>query len=192
MNIGYITSESVLYNLEEGKKLLVKNGVKSSDIVVEEMFPRTLQTVISQLSKGDTLIIIELADICTSIKKLLALTHDIESKGAFVKSLSQSWFDTSETNSNARNMVTILEELNNFNMSLTRKLTIKGLEKARAIGNIGGRPMGASNRTKSRIEKAKRLYATGKYSLTDISKKVGCPRSTLYRYMRKNGEVKSV
>jgi helix-turn-helix resolvase-like protein len=73
-------------------------------------------------------------------------------------------------------------------VNVLRERTIKGIEAARARGVNGGRPAGSYNKKKASAVVT--LYKQ-KNSITFIEETQNISRSTIYRYLRKEGiEVK--
>jgi DNA invertase Pin-like site-specific DNA recombinase len=101
----------------------------------------------------------------------------IQSKGANIKSLKETWLDT--TTPHGKLMFTIFAGLSQFEADLTAQRTIEGLAAARARGRLGGRP-------KIKVENAARavkMYDSG-FSVDDVCKSCGISKSTLYNLIR--------
>ncbi len=73
-------------------------------------------------------------------------------------------------------------------MKCSRGSTIAGLEAARARGRLGGRPeLEASS---SKVAMAKKLYGDKTNAIDEICKTLHISRATLYRYLRKEKDIK--
>jgi len=82
----------------------------------------------------------------------------------------------------------IIAILKAMEVNVLRERTIKGLEAARARGLNGGRPEGSYNKKKASAVVT--LYKQ-KNSISFIEETQNISRSTIYRYLRKEGiEVK--
>ena len=103
----------------------------------------------------------------------------IEKKGANVKSLRESWMDT--TSPQGKLMFTIFAGISQFERDLISHRTKEGLSSARARGRKGGRP----SKSNKDIELALKMYDSKDYSLTEITKGTGVSRTSLYRYISK-------
>jgi DNA invertase Pin-like site-specific DNA recombinase len=136
-----------------------------------------LDKMLDNLRKGDTIIISELTRLSRSTKDLFKLVEQIEKKGANIRSLKESWLDT--TTPQGKLMFTIFAGISQFERDLICQRTKEGLASARARGRKGGRP--AKNKTD--VEDALKLYNSKDYSLRDIKKMTGVSKTTLYRYI---------
>jgi DNA invertase Pin-like site-specific DNA recombinase len=136
-----------------------------------------LDKMLDNLRIGDTIIISELTRLSRSTKDLFKLIDQIEKKGANIKSLKESWLDT--TTPQGRLMFTIFAGISQFERDLIGQRTKEGLDSARARGRKGGRPV----KNKSDIEKALKLYNSKNYSLKEIQEMTGVSKTSLYRYL---------
>ena len=123
-----------------------------------------MEKILDHLRTSDTIIICELTRLSRSTKDLFQLVDQIEKKGANIKSLKETWLDT--TTPQGKLMFTIFAGISQFERDLISQRTKEGLESARARGRKGGRPV----KNKSDIEKALKLYNSKDYSL----KEIGC------------------
>ena len=92
-----------------------------------------------QLRSGDLIIISDLTRLSRSVKDLFSLVDQIEKKGANIKSLKESWMDTSTPQ--GKLMFTIFAGISQFERDLISQRTIEGLVAARSRGRNGGRPI---------------------------------------------------
>lgn len=136
-----------------------------------------LERMLDSLRSGDTVIISELTRLSRSTKDLFKLVDRIEKIGANIKSLRESWLDT--TTPQGKLMFTIFAGISQFERDLISQRTKEGLTSARARGRKGGRPA----KNKSDIEKALKLYNSKDYSLKEIHEMTGVSKTSLYRYL---------
>lgn len=137
-----------------------------------------LDKMLEQLRNDDTVIITELTRLSRSTKDLFSLVEKIEDKGADIKSLKESWLDT--TTPQGKLMFTIFAGISQFDRDLISQRTLEGLESARARGRKGGRP----KKQNDKIELAFKMYDDKKYSIAEITEATGISKPTLYRYIR--------
>lgn len=142
-----------------------------------------LEKMLDNLRSGDTIIITELTRLSRSTRDLFHLVDAIEKKGANIKSLKETWVDT--TTPQGKFMFTVIAGLTQFERDLIVQRTKEGLESARARGRKGGRP----RRNKNDIEKALRLYKSKEYSLKEIRENTGVSKTALYRYLEEYKNV---
>lgn len=141
-----------------------------------------LNKLIEQIRKGDTIIVIELTRLSRSTKDLFYLVELIEQKGANMKSLKESWLDT--TTPHGKLMFTFFAGISQFERDLISERTKEGLKSARARGKFGGRP----KIKEYNINKAIKLYNTEEYTIKEITEMTGISKGTLYNYINKKKE----
>ena len=137
-----------------------------------------LDKLLEQIRPSDTIIVSDLTRLSRSTKDLFQIVELIQSKGSNIKSLKESWLDT--TSPQGKLMFTFMAGISQFERDLISQRTKEGLESARARGRIGGRP----SKSNKDIEKAIKLYNTKEYSVKEIENMTGISKPTLYRYMR--------
>jgi DNA invertase Pin-like site-specific DNA recombinase len=138
-----------------------------------------LDRMMDSLRSGDTVIITELTRLGRSVKELLSIIERIHKAGASIKSLRESWLDTTTPQGNL--LLTIFAGLSQFERDLTRQRTRQGLEAARARGRKGGRPKS----DESKVSTALKMYDSKLHSIDEITKATGISRATLYRAIDK-------
>lgn len=135
-----------------------------------------LMKLIDQLREGDVVLISELTRLSRSTKDLFAIVDQIKSKGADIKSLKETWLDT--TTPQGALMMTIFAGLSQFEADLTAQRTREGLAAARARGRLGGRPKTSDEK----VKRALKMYDGG-FSVDEVCKSCGISKSTLYNFI---------
>ena len=130
------------------------------------------------LREGDVVIITELSRLSRSVKDLFEIVDRIHNIGADIKSLKESWIDT--TTPQGKLLFTIFAGISQFERDLIRQRTIEGLQAARARGRNGGRPP----KDESKIKLALNMYGSKVCSISQILEATGISKTTLYRYIR--------
>ena len=97
-----------------------------------------LTAALKALEAGDTLIITRLDRLARSTRDLLDIVHTIETKGATLKALTESWADT--TTPTGKLILTVLGGLAEFERTLIADRTAEGRDRARKAGKRLGRP----------------------------------------------------
>lgn len=138
-----------------------------------------LTSLIAQLRKDDLIIIADLTRLSRSVKELFNIVEQIEEKGANIKSLKESWIDT--TTAHGKLMFTIFSGISQFERDLISQRTIDGLKAARIRGRKGGR----QTKNIDDINLAIKMYNSKNYSISEIRKATGISKTTLYRYINK-------
>jgi len=135
-----------------------------------------LMKMIEQLRAGDVVVISELTRLSRSTKDLFAIVDMIKAKGADIRSLKETWLDT--TTPQGALMMTIFAGLSQFEADLTAQRTREGLAAARARGRVGGRP----KTSQEQIDRALKMYDGG-FSVDETCKSCGISKSTLYNFI---------
>ena len=110
-----------------------------------------------------------------SVKELFSIIEKVHEAGASIKSLRETWLDTTTPQGNL--LFTIFAGLSQFERDLIRQRTKNGLEAARARGRKGGRPKAASGK----IETALKMYDSKLHTIAEITTATGISRATLYQ-----------
>lgn len=181
MIIGYARVSTVEQNLDRQLDSLGANGAEK--IFTEKVTGRKsdrpeLIRLMEQLRDGDVVIISELTRLSRSTKDLFLIVEQIQSKGANIKSLKETWLDT--TTPHGKLMFTIFAGLSQFEADLTAQRTREGLAAARARGRLGGRP----KVTSSKSSMALKMYDSKDFTVEEICKNCCIGKTTLYRLIK--------
>lgn len=149
----------------------------------EEVFHETATGVVRErpeltsclrtLRKGDTLVVWKLDRLARSLKDLVEIVHDLQSRHVGFKSLTES-IDT--TSSGGRLVFHIFGALAEFEHSLIRERTVAGLAAARARGRKGGRK---PQLTTADARKAAAMLSDPNITKTEVAHHFGVTRATL-------------
>ena len=134
-----------------------------------------LDRMMDAIREGDTVVVVKLDRIGRNTKHLIDLAESFDRSGVDFVSLGDSIDTRSAT---GRLFFSILAAIAQFEADLNSERTKEGLAAARARGRIGGRPKVDSEA----IERALRMYASGTFSLAEITDMTGVSKTTLYRY----------
>lgn len=156
---------------------LEKHGI---DIIYTEKMTGTkahrpeLDKLKEHLDNGDTVVVESLSRLGRSTKDLLALIDEWNKQGVKLVSLKEKIDTTTPT---GILLTTVLSAISQFERDITVQRTNEGLQAARARGRKGGRPK--ASRTK--VEKAVKLYHAQTHSIKEITVICGISQATLYR-----------
>src|SRR5262249_7270457 len=123
-----------------------------------------LAKVIRRLEPGDVLVVTRLDRLARSTRDLLNLLDEIDKRGAGVRSLNDTWADT--TTPHGKLMVTVLGGLAEFERELIRARTGEGRKRAQSRGVRFGRPPKLTSH--QRQEAVQRLRAGE--TMTDVAR----------------------
>ena len=87
-----------------------------------------LRKALAHLSESDVLVVTRLDRLARSTRDLLDIVHTVETRGARLKALTDSWADT--TTPTGKLILTVLGGLAEFERSLIRERTSEGRERA--------------------------------------------------------------
>jgi hypothetical protein len=107
-----------------------------------------LRKALEALSEGDVLVVTRLDRLARSTRDLLDIVHTIETRGAKLKALTDSWADT--TTPTGKLILTVLGGLAEFERSLIAERTAEGRDRAKRAGRRLGRGYDAGKRIKGR------------------------------------------
>ena len=180
--VGYARVSTADQNLDKQIDALKAAGVSKKNIYEEKITGtkqdrEKLNAMIDGLEHGDTVIIVELNRLSRSTKDLFEIVSQIEDRGANIKSLKESWLDT--TTPQGKLMFTIFAGLSQFERDLISQRTKEGLQAAKARGRLGGRP---SKRTKKAMT-VELLYRQN-VKIADIVRQTELSRSTVNRVIQ--------
>ena len=142
------------------------SGAKTSRPALDEL--------LSKLRPGDTVVVWRLDRLGRSLRHLIDVFSDLESKGVAIRSLTES-LDTSTPG--GRLIFHVFGALAEFERDLIRERTNAGLVAARARGRTGGRP---SVWTAEKLQTAQDLLAQGT-DIATVSRILGVSRASIYR-----------
>ena len=180
MNIGYARASTTEQNLDRQLDQLKEAGctrIFREKITGAKLNRPELEIMLDYLQEGNTVIVTDLTRLSRSTKDLFSLVEQIEAKGAYLKSLKESWMDT--TTPQGRLMFTVIAGIGQFERDLVGQRTLEGLAAARARGRKGGRP----NKPKDKINLAIKMYDSKQCSIREIVEATGVSKTTLYRYL---------
>jgi DNA invertase Pin-like site-specific DNA recombinase len=186
MIIGYARVSTIEQSLDRQTDALTNAGaVKlfTEKVTGKKSDRPELIRLIDHLRDGDIVVISELTRLSRSTKDLFAIVELIQSKGADIRSLKETWLDT--TTPHGKLMFTIFAGLSQFEADLTAQRTREGLAAARARGRLGGRPKTDTNK----IKQALKLYGSNDYTVKEIAELTGVKKSTLYRNIALSSRV---
>jgi len=132
--------------------------------------------MINTVQHGDKIIVHKLFVLADSTRHLVEVLEIIETKGAYVQSLTEG-IDTSHKD--GYQFHNIVKHLVEFQSDVISENTKKGLYKAKQKGVTTGRP----RKPDENVKRAIQMYQSKKYNLSEIRNETGISKSTLYRYL---------
>lgn len=133
-----------------------------------------LEKLLSALRDGDEVVVAKLDRISRSTRHLIELAERFDDMGVDFISLNDS-IDT--TMPMGRFFFRVMASIAELERDMIVERTRDGLSAARARGHGGGRPKAPADA----VYKARRMYESGKFSVSEITEATGISKSTLYR-----------
>ena len=187
MLIGYARVSTEEQNLDRQIDMLVNYGVDKRNIYKEKITGtkadrEQLNNMLNDLQENDVVVIADLTRVLRSTKDLLSIVDKIKSKGASIKSIKDTWLDTTSDNPYNSFLLTVMSGLSQLERDLISQRTKEGLESAKARGRNGGRP----KKRNDKADTVSLLYKEG-FKIVDIVKQTGLSRATVYRTLKDLG-----
>ncbi len=178
--IGYARVSTDDQHLDLQRDALGKAGC--ADIYEEKLSGKhaerpILQQCLRALRPGDTLVVWRLDRLGRSLPDLVRIVAELESRGVGLESLTEKIETTSAA---GRLVFHVFAALAEFERNLIRERTRAGLEAARARGRKGGRPPKLDAR---QIREIRQLLKDPDVRVTDVAKRYGVCRATLYKHV---------
>ncbi len=186
--LGYARVSTQEQNLDRQIDALMAAGVSKKHLYCEKMTGTKadrpeLNKLINDLETGDTVIIADLTRISRSTKDLLGIVQRIKDKGAYIKSLKDTWLDTTSSNPYNDFLLTVMSGLSQLERDLISQRTKEGLVSAKARGRNGGRP----SKQNEKSEMVMALYDSG-MKIADIVRNTELSRSTVNRIVKNHSD----
>jgi DNA invertase Pin-like site-specific DNA recombinase len=136
-----------------------------------------LAQALDQLRPGDVLVVWKLDRLGRSLRHLVDTVAGLAERGVGFRSLQEA-IDT--TTPGGKLVFHVFAALAEFERDLIRERTSAGLAAARARGRRGGRPSALSGH---KLQVAREMYASGRYTVAAIARTLGVSRASVYRHL---------
>lgn len=140
---------------------------------------------LARLEPGDTLLVRRLDRVAGSERMAIDTLTELNDRGVDIRSLTEPEIDT--TTPMGRALFGIVAVFAQLRVDTIRDNTRRGLEHARAVGRVGGRPTVMSA---ERIEAAARMREDGK-TLAQIAAVLEVGKSTVHRALARHDGSRS-
>ena len=143
-NIAYIRVSSEKQSTARQRKALKEVGC---EVFYEEKLSgknterSELQRMLSELQEDDVVLVHEISRLSRSVKDLLTIVESIKEKGASLKSLKESWLDTSSENPMNEFLLNVFGSLAQLERGLTLQRQREGIDIAKKEGKFKGRKL---------------------------------------------------
>jgi DNA invertase Pin-like site-specific DNA recombinase len=183
MKIGYARVSTFDQNLNLQLDALKQSGCE--EIFEEKVSGAAkerpqLGKLFSKLRKGDSVVVWKLDRLGRSLRDLIDLVSKMKDLDVTFVSIHDG-IDTSTAT--GRFTFNIFASLAEFEREIISERTKAGLASARARGRKGGRPVGFSKETISKIKAVKVLYDKEDKTMNEIGEVLSISRATAYRFL---------
>lgn len=174
MRIGFLSSELTPHHKKNHVSKLENAGCQkilkgTSNLMKDE------SGTIASVHPSDVLVVVTLDQLAGSIRELFEVLNELEKLRIVVHCVEED-IDTGTPKGKS-----FVKDLGLI-VSFQRALHQKSLERAKAEGNLGGRPPVMNEKS---IAGARKLFESGKTPAWKIAEKYNVSLSTLYRYLAK-------
>lgn len=185
MLIGYIRVSTASQKYDRQLDQLVEYGVDERNIYEEKISGTRsdrpeLNRMLDELKEGDVVVVADLTRISRSSKDLLAIVDRIKEKKAGIKSLKNTWLDTTSDNPYQQFLLTVMSGLSQLERDLISSRVKEGMEAAKKRGHYAGRPKTEADKRAV----VRKMDAAG-MRVCDIVTATGLSRSTVNRILGK-------
>lgn len=187
MIYGYCRVSTGKQDLEKYVEQLKAYGVDEKNIYDDTMTGTKrdregLNELLKKVVEGDIIVIPDMTRLGRSTIDLLNIVDELKSKKVGIKSIKDTWLDTTTDNPQSTLMLTMFSGLAQYERDLISMRTKETLAHKKAMNGgkkINGRP-NKSNETKKTIIK---MYKQGTWTIAEIQKATDCSRNTVYKYI---------
>lgn len=184
------TSQDISKYIEQLKEY----GVKEENIYFDNITGTKkgkeregFKMLLDRVSEFDTIIIPDITRLGRSSFDLLTIVEELKEKNVGLKSLKESWLDTTSDNPQSTLMLTMFSALAQYErdlISLRTKETLAYKKTLNGGKSINGRPS-KTTETKKMIIK---MYNQGTWTIKEIQEATNCSRNTVYKYIKEGRE----
>lgn len=189
--IAYIRVSSEKQNTARQRKALKEAGCEifyEEKISGKDTDRPELQRMLIEIQQGDIVIVHEISRLSRSVKDLISIVEQIKERGASLKSLKESWLDTSDNNPMNEFLLNIFGSLAQLERGLTLQRQREGIEIAKKEGKFKGRKIEVAigGKKSEKATQAIEWHKEGK-SVRHICKTLSIGTGTFYRLLEREG-----
>jgi DNA invertase Pin-like site-specific DNA recombinase len=194
MDYGYVRVSALDQNPARQIKSLKEAGIDEKNIVVEKESAKNtkdrpvLQKLLETLEPGDTIVIVDLTRIIRSSRDLFDLIDMIRNSGAKLKSIKDTWLDTSDDNPYGSFLLTVMVAVAQLERDLIKQRQKEGIAIAKEQGKYQGRPKRYTEKHPG-MNHALELVEIGNKTMKEICEITKVSRSALYRAMNEEKAI---
>ena len=189
MTYGYIRVSSIDQNEDRQLDAMAALSIPTSHIFTDKLSGKdtkrpALQSLLSAVKKGDTIVVESISRFARNTKDLLVLVERLSGKGVEFVSLKE-YIDT--TTPTGRFTLTVFAAIAELERENIRARQAEGIAAARARGVHMGRP---AKRLPENFVELARQWQRGKLTTTELMRQTDMTETTLYRRLREHRLVR--
>ena len=195
MLIGYarISKSDGTQVLDLQRDALLAAGVTPEHIYHDEASGQRadrhgLAACLKALRKDDVLVVWKLDRLGRDLRHLVNTVQELADRGIGFKVIAGQGVEIDTTTASGKLVFGIFAALAEFERELIRERTKAGLAAARSRGRKGGRKF---ELTKAQIRLAQAAMGNRDTKVSDLCEELSITRTTLYRYVGPNGELRA-
>lgn len=145
-----------------------------------------LDAILSEASRGDTLVVTEVSRLARSTKQLCEIIDRVRDGGLRLEILNSVTIDCSrgEIDPMTNAFLQMAGVFSELELQITRARVRSGMANAKAKGAKIGRPPMTADRIPAKFMRHYAGYRAGTMSVTDLANVCGISRTTAYSYIR--------
>lgn len=136
-----------------------------------------LKAALDYVRPKDTIVVWKLDRLARSIRQLIQTVELLEERDIGLRSLTEA-IDT--TSAGGRLILHIFGAISEFERSLVIERTRAGLDSARKMGRVGGRPRAL---TEQDVIMARAMLQSAEVTVEEVARRLGVSVATLYRHV---------
>lgn len=186
---GYARVSSIDQNLSRQLRQLEDAGC---EIIYQEKISGAntdrpeLQKMLDELSEDDVIVVTDLTRISRSSRDLFELVDIIKDKNASIRSIKDTWLDTTSDNPYNAFLLTVMAGVSQLERDLSKMRQKEGIAIAKENGLYKGRIKKYTDKHEG-MNHAIELYKEGSKSVKQICSITKVSRSALYRQLEQLG-----
>jgi len=184
--VGYVRVSTVDQNTDRQLENITVDKVFVDKVSGKDVNRPELQSMISYVRAGDTVVVHSLDRLARSIVDLRSIVEKFVTKGVSVEFVKERLFFSKEKKDSPTDtlMLNILSSFAEFERALIRERQQEGIKIAKANGAYRGRKKALSP---SQVEELRVRVSSRQGTVAEVAKELGISRTTLYEYLGKKG-----
>lgn len=186
MKKGYARVSTIEQNLE--RQIIQLQDYGCEKIYEEKITGRKkerpeLQKMLNELEPGDEIVVSDLTRISRSTQDLFDLVNEIRRRKSVLKSIKDTWLDTSDDNPYSQFLLTVMAGVAQLEVDLNKMRQKEGIVIAKRKGVYKG-GIRKYHEKHAGLNHAIELYKAGGYTIKEICEITKISKTTFYRRMK--------